>query len=209
MFPLYNIPMIDSSRLGRDFFEGGTLQVARELLGMRLVRVDAGQRISGVIVEAEAYRGEEDQGCHARSGLTPRTRVMYGPPGHAYVYFTYGMHWMLNFVTEEEGYPAAVLIRAVHPEEGLHLISERREPQPAHLWTDGPAKLCQAFGIDGSLNGHDICSPDAQLFVENGEPIPDTAVTKSPRVGLNNVPEPWKSMPWRFLTGIYRQDRVA
>lgn len=196
--------MFESSRMGRDFFNRETLQVARELLGMRLVRIDSRRRISGVIVEAEAYRGEEDQGCHARAGQTPRTRVMYGPPGHAYVYFTYGMHWMLNFVTEETGYPAAVLIRAVYPLEGLDLIAGRRKPQPPKRWTDGPAKLCHAFGIDGSLNGHDICDPDAQIFVEQGEPIPDTAVTKSPRVGLNNVPEPWKSMPWRFLTGVHR-----
>jgi DNA-3-methyladenine glycosylase len=196
--------MFESSRLGRDFFNRETLQVARELLGMRLVRIDSRQRLSGVIIEAEAYRGEEDQGCHAHAGRTPRTRVMYGPPGHAYIYFTYGMHWMLNFVTEEVGYPAAVLIRAVHPLEGLHLISKRREPQPPQRWTDGPAKLCQAFGIDGSLNAHDICSPDAQIFVEHGDPIPDSSVTKSPRVGLNNVPEPWKSIPWRFMTGAHQ-----
>jgi DNA-3-methyladenine glycosylase len=196
--------MFESSRLGRDFFNRETLQVARELLGMRLVRIDSRQRLSGVIIEAEAYRGEEDQGCHAHAGRTPRTRVMYGPPGHAYIYFTYGMHWMLNFVTEEVGYPAAVLIRAVHPLEGLHLISKRREPQPPQRWTDGPAKLCQAFGIDGSLNAHDICGPDAQIFVEHGDPIPDSSVTKSPRVGLNNVPEPWKSIPWRFMTGAHQ-----
>lgn len=196
--------MFVSSRIGRDFFKRETLQVARDLLGMRLVRIDSGQRISGAIVEAEAYRGEGDQGCHARAGWTPRTQVMYGPPGHTYVYFTYGMHWMLNFVTEEEGYPAAVLIRAIHPQEGLHIIAERRKPQPPQSWTDGPAKLCQAFGIDGSLNAHDICSSDAQIFVEQGDPVPDSSVTIGPRVGLNNVPEPWKSVPWRFLTGVYR-----
>jgi DNA-3-methyladenine glycosylase len=172
--------------------------VARELLGMRLVRVEEGRRMGGVIVEAEAYRGEEDLGCHARAGLTPRTRVMYGPPGHAYVYFTYGMHWMLNFVTEREGFAAAVLIRAIRPTEGVEMIAARRNGQPASHWADGPGKICQALNIDRRFNGADLCAPEAELFVEMGEPIPDSAVTISPRVGLNTVPEPWKSMPWRY-----------
>ncbi len=97
--------------------------MARAILGCALVRVEAGQRISGIITEAEAYIDETDLGCHARAGRTPRTVVMYGPPGHAYVYFTYGMHWMLNFVTETEGIPAAVLIRAIQPVEGLEVIA--------------------------------------------------------------------------------------
>jgi DNA-3-methyladenine glycosylase len=191
--------MLQSNRLDRDFFHRPTPQVARELLGMRLVRVEGSQRISGTIVEAEAYVGEADQACHARVGKTQRTQVMYGPPGHAYVYFTYGMHWMLNFVTEEQGFPAAALIRAIKPQEGIDIIALRRRPQPPERWTDGPAKVCQALGIDGQLNGTDLCAPDAPIFVELGEPIPDFAVTISPRVGLNNTPEPWKSIPWRFL----------
>lgn len=184
--------------LPRDFYARSTLQVARELLGARLVRIEAGERIAGVIVETEAYRGEEDLGCHAHTGLTPRTRVMYGLPGHAYVYFTYGMHWMLNFVTEAEGFPAAVLIRAIVPREGLASIASRRNSQPPERWTDGPAKICQALAIDGSFNGADLCTPDAALFVESGPPISDLSVTISPRVGLNSVPEPWKSIPWRY-----------
>jgi DNA-3-methyladenine glycosylase len=124
---------------------------------------------------------------------------MYGPAGHAYVYFTYGMHWMLNFVTEAEGWPAAVLIRAIWPTEGLERIAARRSGQPQAHWTDGPGKVCQALGIDGVLNGADVCHPGAALFVELGEPVPDAAVKTSPRVGLNRVPEPWKSMPWRFF----------
>ncbi len=190
--------MPESRRLERDFFTQPTSQVARALLGARLVHMDGDRRLSGVIVETEAYRGEEDLGCHARAGLTPRTRVMYGPPGHAYIYFTYGMHWMLNFVTEETGFPAAVLIRAVIPIEGQEIIAARRGGQPPHLWTDGPAKLCQAFGIQGNLNGTDLCSARAQIFVEHGIPISDSNVTFGPRVGLNNVPEPWKSIPWRY-----------
>ena len=188
-----------SERLDRAFFDRPTLIVARQLLGMRLVRIEQGQRLSGLITEAEAYIGESDLGCHAHVGRTPRTQVMYGPPGHAYVYFTYGMHWCLNFVTEQEGFPAAVLIRAIQPLEGLETIAARRAPQPPALWTNGPAKLTQALNLDRRHNGLDLCDPASELFVETGEPIPDECVTNSPRVGLNSVPEPWKSMPWRFL----------
>ena len=195
--------MLESTRLPRDFFAQPTLQVARALLGTRLVRLGNGRRIAGLIVEAEAYRGEQDLGCHARAGLTPRTRLMFGDPGHAYVYFTYGKHWMLNFVTEAQGFPAAVLVRALLPVEGLDLIAARRDGQPAERWTDGPAKICQALAIDGRLNGLDLCAPQAVLFVEPGEAIPDERVTIGPRVGLNTVPEPWKSIPWRFrVSGI-------
>ncbi len=186
-------------RLTRDFYHRSALVVARELLGQRLVRVEAGQRLSGTIVETEAYQGEEDLGCHCRAGRTPRTAVMYGPPGHAYVYFTYGMHWMLNFVVQAPDYPAAVLIRAILPQEGLETIALRRRGQPPERWTDGPGKICQALNIDKRHNGADLCSPGAEIFVEAGPPVPDSLVTTGPRVGLNTVPEPWKSVPWRFL----------
>ena len=186
-------------RLPRAFFNRPTLQVARELLGSRLVRLEEGRRIGGTIVETEAYIGEQDLGCHCRAGRTARTTVMYGPPGHAYVYFTYGMHWMLNFVTEAQGRPAAVLIRAIQPTEGVEIMAARRQPQPQALWTDGPAKLCQALNIDRCLNGADLCDPQGILWVEDGEAIPDENVTIGPRVGLYSVPEPWKSIPWRFL----------
>ena len=188
-----------STRLSRDFYNRSTLQVARDLLGARLVKIEDGGRISGVIVETEAYRGEEDQGCHARAGRTPRTEVMYGQPGHAYVYFTYGMHWMLNFVVEEEGFPAAVLIRAIVPIEGLEVIEERRRGRQRSHWTDGPAKICQALGIDKRFNGADLCAGDSELFIEQGILFSEDSVTTGPRVGLNSVPEPWKSKPWRFL----------
>jgi DNA-3-methyladenine glycosylase len=180
--------------LPREFYNRPTLTVARELLGARLVRVLDGQRLSGFITEAEAYIGEEDLGCHAKAGLTPRTAVMYGPPGHAYVYFTYGMHWMLNAVTGPEGFPAAVLIRALQPVEGVETISARRAGRD----TLGPAKLTQALGIDRVLNGADLCARTAGLWIEEGIPVPDADVTVGPRVGLDTVPEPWKSKPWRF-----------
>ena len=191
--------MSESQRLTHQFFDRPALQVARQLLGMRLVRLEAGRRIAGTIIETEAYRGEEDLDCHCRAGRTPRTQVLYGPPGHVYVYFTYGMHWMLNFVAEPRDHPAAILIRAIQPCEGLEIIAGRRGKQPREHWTDGPAKICQALNIDRHFNDADLYAADATLFVEQDQPIPDSNVTTGPRVGLNNVPEPWKSIPWRFL----------
>ena len=192
-------PMPPAPRLPRDFFGRSTLTVAREILGQRLVRLERdGRRLSGRIVEAEAYIGTEDLGCHARAGRTARNETMWGAAGHAYVYFTYGMHWMLNLVTEAEGFPAAVLIRGLLPEEGLRAIRRRRGSRPLGALADGPAKLCQALAIDRRLNGHDLCSPGARLFVEACPPVPASLVTRGPRVGLNSVPEPWQSLPWRF-----------
>jgi DNA-3-methyladenine glycosylase len=108
------------------------------------------------------------------------------------------MHWMLNFVCEGEGFPAAVLIRALLPDEGLDLIASRRMGRRRQEWTDGPGKICQALGVDGSLNATDLCAPNAVLFVEYGVEVPDSSVTIGPRVGLNSVPQPWKSIPWNF-----------
>jgi DNA-3-methyladenine glycosylase len=191
--------MTSPKRLECAFFERPTLRVARELLGTRLVRLENGERIAGIIVETEAYRGEEDLGCHASAGYTPRTRVLYGPPGHAYVYFTYGNYWMLNFVTEREGFPAAVLIRGITPTEGIERIAARRAGRPQKQWTDGPGKICIALAINKANNEADLCDPQSEIFVEYGVEIPDSNVTIGPRVGLNNVPEPWKSIPWRFM----------
>jgi len=180
------------------FYNRPTLTVARELLGARLVRILDGQRLVGEITETEAYIGESDLGCHAKAGKTARTAVMFGRAGNAYVYFTYGMHWMLNAVTESEGFPAAVLIRAIRPLEGLEVISHRRSGRD----TKGPAKLTQALGIYGNLNGHDLTRPNHEMWIEAGKPIPEERVTIGPRVGLYCVPEPWKSKPWRFLVKV-------
>ncbi|HEY3344895.1 MAG TPA: DNA-3-methyladenine glycosylase [Anaerolineaceae bacterium] len=201
------------SRLPRSFYERSAIEVARELLGARLVRCYAGERLAGVILETEAYQGEEDLACHARAGLTPRTQVMYGAGGHAYVYFTYGVHWMFNVVTEPAGRPAAVLVRAIQPVEGIGAVTGLRavpaprrgaQPGPNGLppmsgWTDGPGKLTQAFAISGALNGVDLCAADSELWIEPGESIPDGQVSRGPRVGIANVPEPWRSTPWRFM----------
>jgi DNA-3-methyladenine glycosylase len=180
------------------FYDREVVQVARELLGMRLVRQLDGQRISGLIVEAEAYDGESDLASHARAGRTPRTQVMYGPPGRAYVYFTYGMHWCLNCVTGTKGYPAAVLLRAIRPEEGLEIIAARRAGRPQPEWVNGPGKLTQALGIDAALNGMDLTTPAGGLWIEAGQAVAEESVLVGPRVGIQNVPEPWRSMAWRF-----------
>ena len=178
----------------RSFYDRPTLTVARELIGARLVRVHAGVHLTGLITETEAYVGEADLGCHAKSGRTARTAVMYGEPGHAYVYFTYGHHWMLNAVTEREDFPAAVLIRAIQPEQGAGIMSRRRGGRDL----DGPGKLTQAMAITKSQNGADLTRSGSGLWIEAGISVPKRSVTIGPRVGLNTVPEPWKSKPWRF-----------
>jgi len=200
------------SPLEPDFYNRSTIEVARALLGARLVRILNGEKLVGLITETEAYIGEKDLGCHAKAGRTPRTSVMYGPPGHAYVYFTYGNHWMLNVVTEAEGFPAAVLIRAMQPIEGLAIIQARRGGRD----TFGPGKLCQALGITKNENSIDLTessvtgsTPNASgLWIEPGIPVSEKFVTTGARVGLNNVPEPWKSIPWRFLVTGWRIDGI-
>jgi DNA-3-methyladenine glycosylase len=109
------------------------------------------------------------------------------------------MHWMLNFVAEREGFPAAVLIRGIVPSEGIERIAVRRAGRPRGLWTDGPGKICMALAINREQNDADLCAPEAEIFVEFGVNISDSCVTIGPRVGLNSVPEPWKSVPWRFI----------
>jgi DNA-3-methyladenine glycosylase len=187
------------SILERDFYNRSALAVARDLLGCRLVRQMNGQRLAGLILETEAYQGEEDLGCHASAGKTPRTSVMYGPPGHAYVYFTYGMHWMFNTVTGQVNEPGAVLIRAIQPLEGQALMTENRPYKAGKRgWTDGPAKLTQALAIDKAFNTVDLCTDAGGLWIEPGQSIPERRVERSGRIGLNSVPEPWRSIPWRF-----------
>ena len=193
-----------ASLLQRNFYNRPTLAVARELIGARLVRLLDGVKLVGFITETEAYIGEEDLGCHARAGRTPRTAVMYGPPGHAYVYFTYGNHWMLNAVTEGEGFPAAVLIRAIQPVEGVEVMYARRGGRD----TFGPGKLTQAMGITKSENMVDLTKIENGLWIEAGISVPDKNVTIGPRVGLNTVPEPWFSKPWRFLVEGWKIERV-
>lgn len=185
------------SILERDFYARPTITVAQSLLGKRLIRHVNGVELSGVIVETEAYCGCADSACHAHRGKTPRNAVMFGRPGVAYVYFTYGMHYMLNLVTEEEDNPCAVLVRALVPVSGLEEMQSRRKKHGKEL-TNGPAKLCQALAIDKSLNGWDLTRGE-QLWVENYQSVPARDILSTPRIGIDYAREKDRKAPWRFL----------
>ena len=180
------------ARLPRQFFEGYTPRVSRALLGAVLVRVVDGERLSGMIVETEAYRGAEDPASHAYRGRTKRNTVMFGEGGHAYVYFSYGFHWCLNLTTEPAGRAGAVLIRAVEPIDGLETMLRNRSLDSDEHVTDGPGKLTQALGIDSGLNGEDLVTSD-KLFVEEGKRMEKSG--SSPRVGIRRGVE----FKWRFF----------
>lgn len=179
--------------LPESFFDRPTPMVARDLLGAVLVSRIGGQRTAGIIVETEAYLGAADPGSHAATrGVTPRNRVMYGPPGRTYVYFTYGNHHMLNLVTESEGVAGAVLIRAIEPIEGLETMSARRGGRGGVDLTNGPGKLTEALGITLEHNGLQL---GGELVAERGSSVPDAAVATSGRVGLSSGHE----LPLRFF----------
>lgn len=180
------------ARLTRCFFEGYTPNVARSLLGTVLVRVIDGERLSGMIVETEAYRGSRDPASHASGGRTKRNAVMFGEAGHAYVYFSYGFHWCLNLTTEPPGSAGAVLIRAVEPMEGVDRMTKNRGGIAAEHATDGPGKLTQALEIDSALNGEDVVASD-RLFVEEGKKV--NGIGSSSRVGIRHGVE----LRWRFF----------
>lgn len=185
--------------LERPFFEQESTGVARALLGAVLVRAVNGQRMAGRIVETEAYRTIEDLAAHSRAGKTPRNLPMWEAPGHAYVYLTYGMYWLLNVVCEPEDAPAAVLIRAIEPLDGLDLIAANRAGRAPKHWTSGPGRLTMALGINGDDNRADMTDPDSGLWLEAGDPVPDADVRIGPRIGLGkHVPEPWLSIGWRW-----------
>ena len=187
-----------NEHLSRAFFARPTLDVARDLLGKRLTRRLSGERLSGYIIEIEAYVGEDDQSSHARPGLTARNAPMYGPPGFTYVYLIYGMYHCLNFVTERAGYPAAVLVRALEPLEGLATQQRLRGPQhPPRDLARGPGRLCQALAIDLTLNARDVCADDAPLWIEDAPPIAESRVARSPRIGVRGDDRA-VSIPWRF-----------
>jgi len=181
-----------SSRLGRRFFQRYTPDVARGLLGCRLVRVVGGRRLSGVIVETEAYRGRGDPASHAYPGRTARNAVMFGEAGHAYVYFSYGFHYCLNVTTEGAGKPGAVLFRALEPLEGALKMVENRGAKGGDHIADGPGKLTQALRIDKSLNGEDLVASH-RLFVESG--AKPARIRRSERIGISRATE----RKWRFF----------
>jgi DNA-3-methyladenine glycosylase len=185
-------------KLSREFYtRSNVLTVARELLGKVLV-VPArdGTRVSGIIVEAESYRGPEDKASHAYGGRrTNRTETMYQIGGTAYVYFVYGMYYQFNVVTNVADVPHAVLIRALEPVEGIDVMRRRRHNQPDHNLTNGPGKLCIALGIDRQLDRADLLGN--QVWIEEGEKIPPRRIASGPRVGIDYAEE-WVDKPWRF-----------
>lgn len=185
--------------LPASFYLRPVLEVSRDLLGKKLVRLIDGCKISGIVCEVEAYDGENDLACHAHSGKTNRNSVMYGPAGRAYVYFTYGIHWMLNCVCGEEGYPAAVLIRALVPFEGLNVMAKNRKGIKPGDFCSGPARLTRAFAIAKECNNIDLTSAQSGLYLENFQTIPEQAVFRTPRIGIQYAGEPWVSLPWRFV----------
>ena len=183
-------------RLPRAFYRRDTLAVARDLLGQRLVRVSKGVRVAGRIVEVEAYDGARDSASHAHRGPTERNASMFGPPGHAYIYFIYGMHHCFNVVTEPEGHGAAVLVRSLEPVEGIEGMRARRGGREGRALANGPAKLCYALAIDRTLDGADLVEGEV-LWIEREEAVPEERVARGPRVGVRG--DEWAvSVPWRF-----------
>ena len=180
------------ARLGRVFFEEDAPQVARKLIGNLLVRASDGKRLSGAIVEAEAYRGSNDPASHAYRGRTKRNDVMFGDPGHAYVYFTYGNHFCLNLTCEPAGVPAAVLVRAIEPREGIEEMKARRGVEKVQDVANGPGKLTKALGIGRELNGEDLVTSE-RLFLEEGEK--PRRVGSSSRVGISSG----TAYRWRYF----------
>jgi DNA-3-methyladenine glycosylase len=183
------------AKLPRSFYSRSALDVASELLGKVLVRRLRGRNLAGRIVETEAYVGPHDLACHASKGHTPRTSIMFGPPGYTYVYMIYGFYFCLNVVTEPRGYPAAVLIRGVEPIENVDLMCElRNNPERDTNIASGPGKLCMAMSIDKQLNGENLLGTTIWIEDRKLDPGP---IRTSPRVGVDYAGE-YKDKPWRF-----------
>ena len=200
--------------LAREFFDRPGVQVAPEVLGLVLWHDSPAGLVAGVLTEVEAYAGPADPASHAYRGRSNRNAVMFGPPGHAYVYFTYGMHFCVNLVCEQAGQASAVLLRAARIVAGAGLAAERRQPRPrpegpagvpsrpgrALAGRDlarGPARLCQALAIDRSLDGADVCGTGTPLGIgapPGWTPAPASAISTGPRVGVSQAAE----VPWRF-----------
>lgn len=190
-------------RLPRAFYtRSETLAVARELLGKRLVvPAPDGARVSGIIVETEAYLAPEDKASHAYGNRrTARTEMMFAEGGTAYVYFIYGMYFQFNVVTNVRDVPHAVLVRAVEPDEGIDLIHARRGLEDARRLTSGPGKLCIALGIDRSYNGEDLTSGGRVWIEDCGVNFSDAEIASGARVGIDYAGE-FVSKPWRFWVG--------
>jgi DNA-3-methyladenine glycosylase len=190
-------PQHATTKLPRDFYtRTNVLTVARELLGKLLVVPANGTRVSGIIVETEAYRGPLDRASHAYGGRrTKRTETMYGLGGTVYIFFVYGMYNQFNVVTNVRDVPHAVLVRALQPVEGVELMRQRRSGQPDRNLTNGPGKLCIALGIDRKLDQADLLGKE--VWLEAAEKISARKIGSGPRIGIDYAEE-WVDKPWRF-----------
>ena len=178
----------------RDFYRGDTVAVARNILGKILVRDTGREILSGRIVEAEAYTGPGDPASHACRGPTPRSRIMFGPPGYAYVYFCYGNHSLLNAVTEKEGRAGAVLIRGLEAVDGLETIRKNRGEIEDKNLLNGPGKLTRGLEITLALNGEDLVRGN-KLWIEDGKMYPGETIASTPRIGISKGTDRF----WRFI----------
>lgn len=181
-------------RLSRNFFNRPTLRVARELVGCTLVVRQGRCLRRGVIIETEAYVGPRDQASHASRGRTPRTEVMFGEPGHLYVYLIYGVHYCVNVVTERATYPAAVLIRSIVPLTSSTEVS-------------GPGRVCKYLGITRKFNNEDVVA-SRRVWFERGTVVPPSAISREPRIGVDYAGA-WRLKPWRFSLRLEKKnDRI-
>lgn len=189
-------PVADQRLAERSWFDRPAVEVARDLLGCLLVHDSKGGTVAGRVVEVEAYRGPEDLAAHSARGRTPRNAVMFGPPGHLYVYLVYGIHHCANVVCGPGSKPEAVLLRAAAITAGLELARARRPHAPDRRLASGPGNLAAAFGIDRSLNGSDLL--DGPVWLAGG--APPLRVLERPRIGVAYAGE-WAALPLRFLDG--------
>ncbi|MGB0909566.1 MAG: DNA-3-methyladenine glycosylase [Nitrospirales bacterium] len=180
-----------SNILPQSFFDRPTLKVAKELLGKYLLRDSEAGTIAAKIVDVEAYVGPEDKACHASKGRTKRTEVLFGQPGFTYVYLIYGMHNLLNFVTEHVDFPAAILIR------GIEIVEAGKGPLPTPIRIDGPGRVCKQLGIDRNHNRLDVTSGQAIWVEDRGTYVPRQQIQALPRIGIDYAGE-WALKPWRF-----------
>ncbi|MEW6654039.1 MAG: DNA-3-methyladenine glycosylase [Bacteroidota bacterium] len=195
---LNSLFMRSLDKLPFDFYDRKVINVAKSLLGKIFIRKIDGRILCGKIVEVEAYDGKNDEASHSFNGMTKRNNVMFGKAGHLYVYFTYGMHYCANVVTGKENYGAAVLIRAIEPIEGIHILSENRfgkriisEKEQLNLCS-GPARTCQAFQITHQNNGTNLCGDD--IFILDSPEISSSKIISTTRIGIKKSID----LQWRY-----------
>lgn len=186
---------LSQAPIPRSFYQRDTLLVARELLGALLVREYNGQQLVGIISETEAYGGSNDAASHCYKKKSERNSAMFGPVGHTYIYFIYGIHYNLNIVAKSSDTPAGgVLIRGIIPVAGQNIMHALRGAVPAAQLTNGPGKLCQALSIGRAYNHHDV-TKQGELYLLPGTPVPDQDVVQTPRIGISKA----QDLLWRFV----------